>query len=136
MGIDISCTECDFQDKQCFSSRRQLLDALREYLRVNAKTKELKYINWFYRHDSDDKNRVLNISETEKDEAKKLLQEQKLDGFFCWIFLPQDDYILTPFAAGKFKETYTIVKSYIKGRFLDINILVHAYSKKHNLRTW
>ena len=48
MGIDINCRDCSqIEDKQVFSSRRTLLDALRLYLKDNKEKheKELKYVN-------------------------------------------------------------------------------------------
>ena len=96
---------------------------------------ELKYINWFYREEPDDKNKVLNITDEEKEEAKRLLKEKNLDGMFFWIFLHQEDYIHYT-QAQKFLQTFDIVKGYMTERFLDYNILYHAASKKHNLECW
>ncbi len=54
---------------------------------------ELKLINWLYREDEDDEERVLTITDDEKQKALQQLEENKLDGLFCWIFLEQEDYI-------------------------------------------
>lgn len=138
MGIDISCSKCpSFEGKQIFSYRRQLLDALRKYLSVNKETheKELKYINWFYREEDDDNERVLTITEEEKTEAKKLLNEKDLDGLFCWTFLDQED-IITPYQAGRFLKTFKKIQPYFNEKFLDLNILTHCYYKNHNLQCW
>tara|TARA_X000000950_G_C13539157_1_gene506867 strand:- start:236 stop:412 length:177 start_codon:yes stop_codon:yes gene_type:complete len=53
----------------------------------------LKLINWLYREDEDDEERVLTITDDEKQKALQQLEENKLDGLFCWIFLEQEDYI-------------------------------------------
>ena len=137
MGINIYCTQCEaLQDeKQCFSSKRDLMDALRRYLVKNKDTHEieLKYINWFYREEDDDKYRVLNITEEERKEAKRLLNEKNLDGMFFWMCLDEDSHIHYTQARDFFK-TFQIVKSFMTERFLDSNILYHAASKKHNLK--
>lgn len=137
MGIDINCEDCKFEDKQCFSYRRELLDALRAYLKKNRENHELelKYINWFYRDIKDDEERVLTITHEDEQKAIQLLQEKKLDGLFCWIFLQQQDYISYT-TAEEFLESYKKIKSFIKDRFIDLNILAHAAQNKHNLKCW
>ena len=182
MGIDISCRRCGFQDKMCSASRKQLLDALREYLKEKNRTAireqekveafhqiledrgtkkqltlpyeveniigaflgtsslcietgiQLKYVNWMYRDDSDDAYRVLTMTEDEKNDATSLLKKNKLDGLFCWIFLQEEDYIST-YTAEKFQETFQIVKNFVQGRFLDLNIIEHAIYKQHSLES-
>jgi hypothetical protein len=137
MGIDINCEDCKFEGKQCFSYRRELLDALRAYLKKNKENHELelKYINWFYRDIKDDEERVLTITHEDEQKAIQLLQEKKLDGLFCWIFLQQQDYISYT-TAEEFLESYKKIKSFIKDRFIDLNILAHAVQNKHNLKCW
>ncbi len=183
MGIDISCTRCGFQERTCSASRKQLLDALREYLKEKNRTAvreqekveafhqiledrgtkkqltlphdvediigtflgtsslrietaiQLKYVNWMYRDDSDDADRVLTMTEDEKNNARSLLKKNNLDGLFCWIFLQEGDYIST-YTAEKFKETFQIVQNFVQGRFLDLNILKHAINKQHSLESW
>lgn len=139
MGIDINCTHpnCKFEGKQCFCYRRELLDALRAYLKKNEENHkvELKYVNWFYREEDDDKDRVTKMSEDERKIARELLREKKLDGLFCWTFLGQEDYISHE-TAKRFLETYSIIKNFMKDGCLDYSILYHAASQKHNLQCW
>lgn len=137
MGINVNCADCTFEAKQCFCYRRELLDALRAYLKENKENHEieLKYINWFYRYEEDDEERVVDMTEEEKEEAQKLLCEKKLDGLFCWIALTEESYISYT-TARRFLETYAIVKDFMKERCMDIDILQHAAYKKHNLQCW
>ena len=139
MGIDINCTHpnCRFEGKQCFCYRRELLDALRAYLKDREldHIQELKLVNWFYRDDTDDENRVTEITEEEKTIALQLLREKNLDGLFCWTFLGQEDYISHQ-AAQRFLDTYSIIKNYMKDGCLDLSILAHATKNKHNLQCW
>lgn len=139
MGIDISCTHpnCRFEGKQCFCYRSELLDALRAYLKKNEENHklELKYVNWFYREDEDDEDRVTEMPEEERKNAYNLLKEKKLDGLFCWTFLDQEDYISYQ-AAQRFCDTYHIISSFMKNGCLDLSILRHAAEKKHNLQCW
>jgi hypothetical protein len=137
MGIDIYCAHChEWLGKQCFSYRRELLDALRAYLVSKKATHdtELEYVNWLYRDEDDDKHRVVDITDEKRTQAKKLLKEKNLDGLFCWTFLQEDDYITWP-TAKRFIESYKIIKDFMKDRtFIDGNIFAHAVSRKHNLR--
>lgn len=137
MGINVNCSDCTFESKQCFCYRRQLLDALRAYLKENKKNHEieLKYINWFYRYDEDDDERVEDMTEEEKEEAQKLLREKNLDGLFCWIFLTEESYISYT-KARQFLVTYVIIKDFMKERCMDLDILQHAAYRKHNLQCW
>lgn len=139
MGIDINCTKCrNFEGKQTFVSRGGLLDGLRRYLTHHKKEHELelKLVNWFYRYDDDDENRVVHISDEEKQQALKLLKEKKLDGLFCWTFLEEEDHISYT-KAQRFLETYDIIKNFLTDKFFcDVSILYHAASKKHDLETW
>ena len=66
MGIDLTCVhkKCGFTGKQCFCYRRELLDALRRFLKKNLETLQqekseqekslqeasllLKFINFIY----------------------------------------------------------------------------------------
>ena len=95
MGIDITCTSCNFEGKQCFSSRRELLDALRKYLVAHRQTHrvELDYVNWIYREEEEDEHRLEYISEEKKIEARKLLREKELEGLFFYISLEEEDHI-------------------------------------------
>ena len=74
MGIGISCTHpnCKFEGKQCFCYRKELLDALRAYLKKNEKNHqvELKYVNWFYREEYNDEDRVTEMTEDERKTAR------------------------------------------------------------------
>lgn len=137
MGIDIYCSnrKCKFQGKQCFVYRSMLLDALRAYLKENQETHqlELKLVNWFYRYDEDDEDRVIEMSQDEKTKAQELLQEKKLYGLFCWTFLEEGDYI-GPQTARSFLETYSIVKKFMKENCMDVSILTHAAHNNHGLR--
>jgi hypothetical protein len=137
MGIDISCTKCNFQDKQCYIYKRELLDALREYLKKNKNQHplELKYINYFYRYEKDDKERILHMEYKEKKEAIKLLQENELDGLFVWINLGQEDYI-SVYDARRFLRAYDKVKEFMKDGFMDYCILEHAEENNHPLQCW
>jgi hypothetical protein len=137
MGIDINCLGCDFTGRQCFCYRRELLDALRTYLKDNKEKHELelKYLNWFYRNEKDDEDKVTQISETEKTDAIKKLRENKLDGLFCWTFLSQEDYISHE-EARDFLTTYHIIEKYMKDDCIDLLILEHAAEEKHNLESW
>lgn len=138
MGIDINCLDCSqIEDKQVFSSRRRLLDALRLYLKDNKEKheKELKYVNWFYRDIDGDKEKVLNMTEEEKKDAQRLLRENKLDGLFVWTFLEQEDFI-SYVDAKKFLDTYSIIKKYLKEPFLNLSTIIHAATRKHNLECW
>jgi len=139
MGIDISCThpKCNFQGKQCFCYRKELLDALRAYLKKNEENHkvELKLINWFYREDDDDEDRVTEMPEDERKNALELLRQKKLDGLFCWIFLQEEHYISHQ-TAQRFLDTYSIISSFMKERCLDCMILSHAAHNKHNLQCW
>jgi hypothetical protein len=137
MGIDVNCTKCNFQGKQCFVERRALLDALRAYLVENKETHEaeLEYVNWFYREEDDDKHRVLDLSEEKRAHARTLLKEKKLYGLFCWTFLDQEDFIHWQ-TARDFIETYRIVQPFMKGSCLDVMILSHAVRNKHSLECW
>ena len=137
MGIDIRCTKCDFQDKQCFIYKRQLLDALREYLKKNKNQHplELKFINYFYRNEEEDKERVLHMEYEEKKEAIKLLNENELDGLFVWINLEQEDYI-SVYKAMRFLKAYDKVGEFMKDGFMDYCILKHAEDNEHPLQCW
>ena len=137
MGINVNCCNCSFEGKQCFSYRRELLDALRAYLKENKKNHEmeLKYINWFYRYEEDDEERVEDITEEEKESARKLLREKKLHGLFYWIDLTEESYISYT-EARAFLVAYVIIKDFMKERCLDVDILQHAAFKKHNLQCW
>lgn len=136
MGIDIYCEQCKkWLGKQCFSYRRQLLDALRAYLKENKKEHELefKYLNWVYRYEEDDPERVLMMADEEKQAARQQLRENKLDGLFCWIFLEEEDYISYT-TAQKFLESYEIIKRFMNEEFIDFNIFTHAAHYKHGLQ--
>ena len=136
MGIDINCSCCEgIQDKQIFSFRRKLLDALREYVKNENYEKELKYLNWLVRYDEEDKDRVLSITDEERIEAKELLKEKDLDGLFFWICLEEED-VITPYQAGRFLKTYDKIKDYIHERFLNLSIIRHCYGKGHKLICW
>jgi len=136
MGIDIYCAnrKCKFQGKQCFCYRRELLDALRAYLKENKETHqlELKFVNWYYREEEDDEDRVSEMCRDERIKANELLREKKLDGLFCWTFLKEGDYI-DPQTARRFLETYSIVKKFMKDGCLDVSILAHAAHNNHGL---
>ena len=74
MGIDVYCEQCKrWLGKQCFSYRAELLDALRAYLKENKENHELelKLINWLYRYEEDDEERVTTITEDEKQKSKE-----------------------------------------------------------------
>ena len=137
MGIDINCLDCSFDGKQCFCYRRQLLDALRAYLKANQSCHqmEFKYINWFYRHDKEDKERVTDITNEEIATASELLRKNKLHGLFCWIFLTEESYI-SYIEAQQFLDTYSIIKDFMEGPCMDVSILRHAAYHKHNLQCW
>ncbi len=138
MGIDVNCKQCHkWLGKQCFCYRAELLDALRAYLKNNKEKHELelKYINWFYREEYDDEERVTTITEEEKTRAKQELRQNKLDGLFCWIFLEEEDFISHQTAA-RFLDSYDIIKEFMKDGFLDLGILTHAAHYKHNLECW
>ena len=139
MGIDVYCTypNCKFEGKQCFCYRRELLDALRAYLKNNEKNHqvELKYVNWFYREEYDDEDRVTEMSEDERKNARELLREKNLDGLFCWTFLQEEDYISHE-TAQRFLHTYNIIAPFMKKGCLDCSILSHAAHNKHNLQCW
>ena len=139
MGIDINCTKCrNFEGKQTFASRSGLLDGLRRYLTHHKEEHELelKLVNWFYRYDDDDENRVVHISDEEKQEAQKLLREKDLYGLFCYTFLEEDSGI-SSWEAERFMKTYDIIKDFLTEKFaLDVSMLYHAASKKHDLITW
>ena len=141
MGINLDCTECGFQDRQCGPHRIDLMDALRAYLKDHQEEHEieLKYVNWFYRDDEDDEERNTEISDDEKTLALELLKEKKLAGLFCYIFLDHDERI-TYQAARRFIETYRIIKNYMKSHEsfmrLDIPILMHAARNEHDLVSW
>lgn len=137
MGIDINCTSCNFEGKQCFSSRRELLDALRQYLVARRQTHrvELDYVNWIYREEEDDKHRLEYISDEKKIEARNLLKEKELDGIFFYICLDEEDYI-SYFAARNFATTYSKIRPYLNKDITDLYVLRHAVSKKHNLKCW
>ena len=139
MGINIHCTNrnCNFQGKQCYVYRRKLLDALREYLMADESTykKELKYVNWFYREDNED---YMNITKEERDMGYEELKKKELDGMFFYIFLTEE-CMITYTEAKKFKTTFEKVHSFFyakTSRFLDIDIIKHAYCGKgnHNLQ--
>ena len=141
MGIDINCCNenCDFEWKQCFVYRRQLLDALRAYLMEDESTyqKELKFVNWLYR---DEDESYSNITEEERNIGYEELKKKNLDGMFFYIFLTEES-IITCHQAKKFIETFEKVKSFLcfdSSRFLDARIIKHAYNGngKHNLRCW
>lgn len=137
MGIDINCKSCNFEGKQCFSSRRELLDALRKYLVANRQTHkvELDYVNWFYREEEDDEHRLEYISDEKKIEARKLLREKELGGLFFYIFLEQEDYI-SYFNAREFAKTYSKIRPFLTKDISDLYVLRHAVSEKHNLECW
>lgn len=137
MGIDINCKSCNFEGKQCFSSRRELLDALRKYLVANRQTHkvELDYVNWIYREEEDDEYRLEYISEEKKIEARKLLREKELDGIFFYISLEQEDYI-SYYSAREFAKTYSKIRPFLTKDITDLYVLRHAVSKKHNLECW
>ena len=157
MGIDISCVHknCGFTGKQCFCYRRELLDALRRFLKKNLETLQqetlqqekseqekslqeasllLKFINWLYRDDEDDKDRVLEMEKKDRDSAIELLKKKELDGLFVWINLEEDD-VIHPYQARSFLKAYKIIKDYMKGNFLDLSILLHA-ARGHTLECW
>ena len=127
------CDEID--DKQIFSSRRKLLDALRKYVKAKNYQKELKYLNWLVRDDEEDEDRVLTITEEERIQAKELLKEKDLDGLFFWICLEEGD-IITPYQAGRFRQTYVKIKDYLDEKFYNLGTLRHCYVKGHRLETW
>ena len=135
MGIDFCCTECNFDSKMCFASKRQLLDALREYLKEHESTHavELKYINWFYRDIEEDTEKVVSITDDEKNQARTFLKEKNLDGLFCLICTGEEGS-LSYTDAVRFRKTFNIVKKHIQGRFLDSDIICHIGSKKHTLQ--
>ena len=141
MGINLDCIDCEFQDRQCGPHRRDLMDALRAYLKDHQEEHEieLKYVNFFYRDDEDDQERVTEISDDEKKLAVELLKEKKLDGLFCYMFLNPDERI-TYQAARRFIEAYRIIKIYMKSHEsfmrLDIPILMHAARNEHDLVSW
>ncbi len=141
MGINLDCIECGFKDRQCGAHRIDLQDALRAYLKAHQEDHEmeLKYVNWFYRDDEDDQERVTEISDHEKKLALQLLKEKKLAGLFCYMFLDPDERI-TYQAARRFIETYRIIKNYMKSHEsfmkLDIPILMHAARNEHDLVSW
>ena len=137
MGIDVHCNECDFEGKQCFVYKRLLLDALRRFLKNNAEKYplELKYINFHYRYEEDDKDRVLEMTEKDQESARDLMKENGLDGLFVWIDLQQDDYI-SVYRAIRFLKAFDMIKHCMEGRFLDYSILAHAASKGHSLQCW
>ena len=157
MGIDLTCVhkKCGFTGKQCFCYRRELLDALRRFLKKNLETLQqetlqqekseqekslqevsllLKFINWLYRDDDDDKDRVLEMEDEDRDSAIKLLKEKELDGLFVWINLEEED-VIGPSKAQSFIKAYKIIKDYMKGNFLDLSILLHA-ATGHTLKCW
>ena len=137
MGIDINCTSCNFQGKQCFSSRRELLDALRKYLVAHRQTHrvELDYVNWIYREEEEDEHRLEYISEEKKIEARKLLREKELEGLFFYISLEEEDHI-SYFHAIDFAKAYVKIRPYLNKDITDLYVLRHAVSKKHNLECW
>lgn len=137
MGINVDCTVCNFEGKQCFVYKRLLLDALRRFLKKNAEKYplELKYINFFYRDEEDDEDRVLEMSETDQESARKLMEENGLDGLFVWINLHEEDYI-SVYRAQKFLKAFDMIKDCMEERFLDYSILAHAVSRGHNLQCW
>lgn len=141
MGINLDCTDCGFQDRQCGAHRIELQDALRAYLKDHHEEHEieLKYVNWLYRDDESDLERVTEISDYEKKLALELLKEKKLAGLFCYMFLDPDERI-TYQAARRFIETYRIIKNYMKSHEsfmrLDIPILMHAARNEHDLVSW
>lgn len=138
MGITLYCTTCGFEDKQCGAHRIELQNALRAYLKDHQQEHEmeLKYVNWFYRNDEDDDERVFEISDEEKTLALESLKEKKLAGLFCYMFLNEGEGI-TYHAARRFIETYRIIKNYMKSHDafmkLDIPILMHAARNAHDL---
>jgi len=143
MGIDIYCTnrDCSFEGKQCFEYRRKLLDALRDYLTADESTyeRELKYVNWLYREDNED-NSYMNITEEERDMGYEELKKKELDGLFSYIFLTERSMI-TYTQAVKFKKTFDKMNSFFyskESRFLDLDMIKHAYCGKgnHNLQCW
>ena len=141
MGINLDCTDCGFKDRQCGPRRIDLQDTLRAYLKAHQEDHEmeLKYVNWFYRDDEDDQERVTEISDDEKKLAVELLKEKKLAGLFCYMFLNPDERI-TYQAARRFIEAYRIIKNYMKSHEsfmrLDIPILMHAARNEHDLVSW
>lgn len=134
MGIDFRCTVCDFHSRMCFASKRQLLDALRQYLKEHESSHvvELKYINWFYRDVEEDTEKVVSITEDEKTQARALLKEKDLDGLFCLICTGEEGF-LSYTDAIRFRTTFNLVKKYIEGRFLDSDIICHIGYHKHTL---
>ena len=139
MGIDINCCNenCDFEWKQCFVYRRQLLDALRAYLMEDESTyqKELKFVNWLYR---DEDESYSNITEEERNIGYEELKKKNLDGMFFYIFLTYES-IITYSDAQRFLKTFDKVKSYMDDDFfLDLDIIEHAFDGKgfHNLKCW
>ena len=137
MGIDINCTSCNFQGKQCFSSRRELLDALRKYLVAKRQTHrvELDYVNWIYREEEEDEHRLEYISEEKKIEARKLLREKELEGLFFYISLEEEDHI-SYLNARDFAKTYSKIRPYLNKDITDLYVLRHAVCEKHNLECW
>ena len=107
------------------------------YLKKNEKNHhvELKYVNWFYREEYNDEDRVTEMTEDERKTARDLLREKKLDGLFCWIFLEEEDYISHQ-TAQRFLDTYYIISPFMKNGCMDCSILSHAAHNKHNLRCW
>ena len=157
MGIDLNCIHknCGFTGKQCFCYRRELLDALRRFLKKNLETLQeetlqqvkseqekslqeasllLKFINWLYRDDEDDKDKVLEMEKKDRDSAIELLKKKELDGLFVWINLEEED-VIRPYQAQSFIKAYKIIKDYMKGDFLDLSILLHA-ARGHTLQCW
>tara|TARA_X000000950_G_scaffold168746_1_gene205961 strand:+ start:666 stop:1037 length:372 start_codon:yes stop_codon:yes gene_type:complete len=119
----------------CFSTKRQLLDALRQYLKEHESSHivELKYINWFYRDIEEDTENVVSITDDEKYQARTLLKEKNLDGLFYLISVGEEGF-LSYTDAIQFRTTFNIVKKHIQGRFLDSDIICHIGSTKHTLQ--
>lgn len=139
MGIDLYCTNkyCDEQFKLCSGYKRELLDALREYLVANKTTNsvELNYINWLYREEEKDSD-VYNLTEKERKEGVEGLKKKKLYGIFFYIGLC-DYSTITYDDAILFINSFKKVKAYMKDdNFLDISIFEHVIEKKHELRCY
>jgi hypothetical protein len=131
MGYDLSCVVCEYQNKQCYSDRRELLNALRLYLKKNKEKDlelEYRYIECLYFGGEE-------ITKKEENDAIRRLREKKLDGLFCYTHLKYDDEI-DPLTAKRFQETYSIVKRYMKVEFYDILMIEHVLETNHTLKCW
>jgi len=136
----MTCTNsnCDYQSKQCFVYRRELLNALRSYLvqHKSNHTIELKYVNWMYRNVESDVYKITSMSENEKENARKALKEKGLYGLFHYIFLTENSSI-TYWDAKRFMETFQKVKPFMKDKFfLDYEIIDHVLQGNHDLQCW